>query len=593
MPIQDFKAVPSMADTPFGIGGVVIRVDMTRAAVRVERFPDEWMLLGGRALCARILLETVDPKCDPRGPDNKLVIAPGLLAGTAAPTSGRLSFGAKSPLTNGIKEANSGGNPGQDLAKIGVRALIIEGAPADAKARFGLEIDEAGARLVSADAYAGVWNYETCRRLAEIYPKKASFIICGPAGEHRFAAASIACTDQDNRYPTRHAARGGLGAVMGSKGLKFIAIDTGKRFAATRVAKRKIVFRDLHKQQSKRYLDGPQRMAKGTARALAKAAALGTLPYKNRTAGSPPAEDVKGLDGATILASFEARGGGMHNCMVGCIVKCSNQVNHEDGTYLTSALELETLGLLGSNCAVGKWDKVGELDRLCDEVGLDTMETGVAIGVLMDAGKMEWGNVEAMKDLIRQIAEGTELGRVVGNGARSVGAFTGHSRVPVVKGQGLPVWDPRVLKATGVTYATSAMGADHTAGIVTLLDVPKDKLAALSQEAQILNAVGDSSGYCQFVQATISELRQFVEALFDRPIEGRELAEMGWQCLRAEWEFNRKAGFTDDDDDMPEFMKTEPVGDWSDVFDVDAAILRQVKASMLPLAEDFYDKPIF
>ena len=521
------------------------------------------------------------------------MIAPGLLAGTAAPTSGRLSFGAKSPLTNGIKEANSGGNPGQHLAKIGVRALIIEGAPVDAKARFGLEIDEAGVRLVSANEYAGVWNYETCRRLAEIYPKQTSFIVCGPAGEHRFAAASIACTDHDNRYPTRHAARGGLGAVMGSKGLKFIAIDTGRRFAATRVARRRTEFRDLLKQQSKRYFDGPQRMAKGTARAIAKAASLNTLPYKNRTAGSPPAQDVKGLDGATVLASFEARGGGMHNCMVGCIVKCSNQVNHEDGTYLTSALELETLGLLGSNCAVGNWDEVGDLDRLCDEVGLDTMETGVAIGVLMDAGKMGWGDVAAMKDVIRQVAEGTELGRVVGNGARSVGAFTGHPRVPVVKGQGLPVWDPRIMKATGVTYATSAMGADHTAGIVTLMGLRNEVVAALSQEAQILNAVGDSSGYCQFVQATLSELRRFLEALFDRPLEGRELVEMGWQCLQAEWEFNRKAGFTDADDDMPEFMKTEPVGEWSDVFDVDAATLRQVKAGMLPLAEDFYDKPIF
>ena len=593
MPMKHYKGVPGMADTPFGNGDVVVRVDMTRAAIRVERFPDEWMLLGGRALSAKILLDTVDPKCDPLGPDNKLVIAPGLLAGTAAPTSGRLSFGAKSPLTNGIKEANSGGNPGQDLAKIGVRALIIEGAPADAKARYGLAIDEAGVRLVSADAYAGVWNYETCRMLAEIYSKRASFIVCGPVGEHRFAAASIACTDSDNRYPTRHAARGGLGAVMGSKGLKFIAIDTGRRFAATRVAKRRSEFRDLLKQQSKRYLDGPQRMAKGTARAVAKAASLNTLPYKNRTAGSPSAQDVTGLDGATILASFEARGGGMHNCMVGCIVKCSNQVNHEDGSYLSSALELETLGLLGSNCAVGKWDEVGELDRLCDEVGLDTMETGIAIGVLMAAGRMEWGDVAAMKELIRQVADGTELGRIVGNGARSVGAFTGHRRVPVVKGQGIPVWDPRVMKATGVTYATSAMGADHTAGIVTLVGLNNDAVAALSQEAQILNAIGDSSGYCQFVQATLSELRGFVAALFDRPVEGRELVEIGWQCLQAEWEFNRQAGFTDADDDIPEFMKTEPIGDRSYVFDVDAATLRQVKAGMLPLAEDFYDKPIF
>lgn len=582
-----------MGNSIFGNGDVVVRVDMTRGAIEVTPFLQEWQLLGGRALTARILCETVDPACDPLGPGNTLVIAPGLLTGTAAATSGRLSFGAKSPLTRGIKEANSGGNAGQHLARMGIRALIIEGAPADAGSCHGLVIEPAGIRLVDAGDLAGIWNYETCRILAGRFAAKASFIVCGPAGELGLAAASIACTDRDHRYPTRHAARGGLGAVMGSKRLKFIVIDPGKEFAAARVAKRKSEFKDKLKQQTRRYLDGPQRMAKGTARAVAKAASLDTLPYKNRRAGSPPPEDVKGLDGATILASFATRGGGMHNCMSGCIVNCSNVVNREDGSYLTSALELETLGLLGSNCAVGKWDEVGELDRLCDDIGLDTMETGVAIGVLMDAGRMAWGDVAAMTDLLHQVATGTELGRIVGNGARSVGDFTGHPRVPVVKGQGLPVWDPRVMKATGVTYATSAMGADHTAGIVTLVGLPHDNLAALSQEAQILNAIGDSAGYCQFIAATTRELRPLLEALFDRAITERELIEMGWQCLQAEWDFNRRAGFTDSDDDLPACMKTEPVGEWAYVFDVDATILQQVKRSLLPVAEDFCDKPFF
>lgn len=577
----------------FGQGDVVVRVDMSGASIAVTPYPAEWQLLGGRALAARILCETVDPECDALGPGNKLVIAPGLLTGTAAVTSGRLSFAAKSPLTRGIKESNSGGNAGQHLARMGIRALIIEGATSESATRRGLVIDSAGIRLVAADDMAGSRNYDTCRRLAERFSAKASFIVCGPAAELGLAAASIACTDRDNRYPTRHAARGGLGAVMGSKGLKFIAIDPGKELSAARVAKRKTEFKECLKQQTKRYLDGPQRMAKGTARAVAKAASLNTLPYKNRRAGSPPAEDVAGLDGATILASFATRGGGMHNCMSGCIVNCSNQVNRADGSYLTSALELETLGLLGSNCAVGKWDEVGELDRLCDDIGLDTMEIGVAIGVLMDAGRMPWGDVAAMTDLLHQVAAGTELGRVVGNGARSVGEFTGHPRVPVVKGQGLPVWDPRVMKATGVTYATSAMGADHTAGIVTLVGLSHDKVAALSQEAQILNAIGDSAGYCQFIGATISELRPLLEALFDRCIDNRDLIEMGWQCLQAEWEFNRRAGFTASDDDLPECMKTEPVGEWAYVFDVDPAILQQVKQGLLPLAADFCEKPFF
>jgi aldehyde:ferredoxin oxidoreductase len=112
-------------------GDRLIRVDMTRQTATVEPFPDEWKLLGGRALSARILLDECDPGCDPLGPDNVLVIAPGVLAGTAAPTSGRISIGGKSPLTGGIKEANAGGNPGQDLMKLGYRVVIVTGQPED------------------------------------------------------------------------------------------------------------------------------------------------------------------------------------------------------------------------------------------------------------------------------------------------------------------------------------------------------------------------------------------------------------------------------------------------------------------------------
>lgn len=242
-----------MSGSILGTGDVLVRVNMSRAAIEVIPFPAQWQLLGGRALTVRILSETVDPRCDPLGSGNKLVVAPSLQMGTAAATSGRLSFGAKSPLTRDIKESNNGGNAGQHLARMGIRALIIEG---DAGSRQELVVEPAGIRLVAADELAGSWNYDTCRRLAENFPAKASFIVCGPAGEQGLAAASIACTDRDNRYPTRHAARGGLGAVMGSKRLKFIVVNPGKEFSAARVAKRKKEFREPLKEQTRRYLEG-------------------------------------------------------------------------------------------------------------------------------------------------------------------------------------------------------------------------------------------------------------------------------------------------------------------------------------------------
>ena len=264
----------------------LLRVDMTTGEVRAEPLPEAWMLLGGRSLSARLLLEECDPRCDPLGHENVLVFAGGVLTGTAAPTSGRLSVGAKSPLTAGIKEANAGGEPAQHLARLGIRAIVVTGQPADADARFGLEVDEDGARVIKADDLKGLRTYATCERLAERYSEKASFICCGPAGEHRLAGASVACTDQDNRYPARQASRGGMGAVMGAKGLKFVAIEPGR--TRLRRAARHKSFLDRAKHVGQTYREGDQLFAEGTAVGVLLANSIHSLPYKNRIAGQSP-----------------------------------------------------------------------------------------------------------------------------------------------------------------------------------------------------------------------------------------------------------------------------------------------------------------
>ncbi|MCP4066821.1 MAG: aldehyde ferredoxin oxidoreductase, partial [Phycisphaeraceae bacterium] len=200
-------------------GDRLLIVNMTDQTTSYEPFPDEWRLLGGRGLSAKILTRDCDPACDALGPENVLVMAPGVLSGTTAPTSGRISIGGKSPLTGGIKEANAGGNPGQHLMKLGIRAVVVKGQPSDSDARYGLRIDEGAVSIVDASDYKGMWNYACCEKLLENEAKSASVISIGPAGELRLTGASVACTDQDQeRRPARHAARGGLGAVMGSKG---------------------------------------------------------------------------------------------------------------------------------------------------------------------------------------------------------------------------------------------------------------------------------------------------------------------------------------------------------------------------------------
>jgi aldehyde:ferredoxin oxidoreductase len=552
-------------------GDRLIRVDMTNQSVNIEPFPEEWKLLGGRALSARILLTECDPECDPLGPDNVLVIAPGVLTGTAAPTSGRISIGGKSPLTNGIKEANAGGNPAQDLMKLGYRGIVVTGQPQDRSKTYALDVTVEGASVVENAGAKGMWNYALIDYLAESYSADASFVSIGPAGEMLLKGASVACTDQDGRRPARHAARGGLGAVMGSKGLKYVAVEAGKTSVRPPADKKK--FSALCKQYTKEYLDGPQMFKFGTSSITGVANMLNTFPYKNRTQGQSP--DVGTLEGKNIVESFESRGGGMHNCLTGCIVKCSNIVHDKDGNYKTSALEFETLTLLGANCAIQSWEDVADLDRLCDEIGLDTVETGAAVAIYMDSGEIEYGDAEGAKNLLKEIAEGTELGKALGNGAEAIGKRTKHHRVPTVRGQALPAWDPRPLKATGVTYASGPMGADHTAGLIVNPGLPEDEWVRKSQEVQMINAVCDSSGFCQFLQPNLDDIRAFYGAFYGREVTREEIADQAWQILSDEWEFNRRAGWTEDDP-MPDCIRKDPIGPAQAVWDVSQEVISQV-----------------
>jgi len=568
-------------------GDKLIRVNMTDQSVTIGDYPEEWKLLGGRGLSAKILLAECDPTCDPLGPDNVLVMAPGVVSGTSAPTSGRISIGGKSPLTGGIKEANAGGNPGQHLMKLGYRAIIVTGQPADADKRYGLEVLADGSvKVVAADEYKGMWNYALCEKLLSKHAKTASVISIGPAGELRLTGSSVACTDQNKeRRPARHAARGGLGAVMGSKGLKWVLVDPGK--AKNRKAADTKGFNTKNKTYSKDYLAGPQMFKTGTASVVPVANMLNTFPYKNRTEGQSP--DAETLDGKNINASFEERGGEMHNCMTGCIVSCSNVVHDAEGKYKTSALEFETLTLLGANCAVASWEDVADLDRLCDELGLDTIETGAAIGVLMDSGGMEWGDAEKMKQLLEKLPEGDETATAIGNGAVATGKLRGHKRVPAIRGQAIPAWDPRPLKATGVSYASGPMGADHTAGLIVNPGMPPEQFAQASQEVQLVNAVCDSSGFCQFLQPTLDDIREYYTLLYGEEISREQIAEQGWQVLVDEWEFNSRAGFTAEDDVLPECMTAEGIGpDNSLVFDVGPEIIAAAKVRF-PIRDELFE----
>jgi aldehyde:ferredoxin oxidoreductase len=534
----------------------ILRVDMSSLRVETEEVPEEHRLLGGRALTSHIVAREVPPACHPLSAHNRLVFAPGLLGGTSATTSGRTSVGGKSPLTGGLKESNVGGLLGHKLAKMGVKALIVQGQPPDGRWRL-LRVDAEGARLEPADELAGLGNYDTVRRL--LAGRSSCVVSIGPAGEMRMAAASIAVSDPEGR-PTRHAARGGLGALMGAKGLKAIVVDD----AGTRNVE--AAAHDHYRQSvldfSRTVLDDPRTKnmsAYGTAGVIrfVNRENVASMPTRNHRFGVFPEADA--ISGQRIAELAPDRSGKMLPCMPGCIIKCAVLFNDAKGEHVTSALEFETIALMGSNLEIGDIDGLARLDRLCDDIGLDTIEMGNAIGVALEAGVAPFGDWRRAAELLEEVRRGTPLGRILGGGTELTARTFGIERVPAVKGQGLPAWEPRTLKAMGITYATSPQGADHTAGLVTARNVTPDTLLKASRHEQILQAAVDSVGLCQFSNPTEADMARFVSAQYGVSWGPEDVLEMGRRVLKEERDFNLRAGFGRDADYLPEFLRTEPL----------------------------------
>lgn len=538
--------------------GAVLRIDMNRREARRESAPADCQALGGRSLTATLIHREVPPGCHPLSAENKLCIAPGLLGGTAVTTSGRTSFGAKSPLTKGTKEANVGGRLGHKLARLGIKAMIIEGAP-EPDRQYVLHIAKDGARFVEGAPLSGKGNYELHSLLVGRDRTKCAVTI-GPAGEHRLAGASIAVTDPEGR-PTRHAARGGLGAVMAAKGLKAIVVDDA---GAERVppSVEKEAFRARATSFAKTVLEDPRvanMSAYGTAGVIkfVNRENVQSMPTRNHRLGTFSGADA--LSGQRIAELAPERGGKMLPCMAGCVIKCAVLFNDPGGQHVTTALEFETLSMLGSNLEIADLDAVGKMDRLCDDIGLDTIETGNAFGVAMEAGVLPWGDWKAALAMLEEIRQGSPIGRILGSGTETVARVFGISRVPAVKGQGLPAWEPRTLRGMGVTYASSPQGADHTAGLVTARTASAETLVKQSRYEQLVMAAVDSVGLCQFANATPKDIATLLDAHLGLKWGEEEVLELGRRTIQAELEFNRAAGFDQGDDRLPSFLHTEPL----------------------------------
>jgi aldehyde:ferredoxin oxidoreductase len=567
----------------------LLRINLSSLAATTEDVPDAYRKFGGRGLTACILDREVDPTCDPLGPENKLIWAPGLMGGTPAPCSGRLSVGAKSPMTQGIKEANTGGAMGQKLARLGFKAVIFEGM---AKEPTSVIIDKAGVSFTSAASLMGLGSYEIADKLKNECGDKVCVGFTGPAGDMGLTASSIMFTTPD--FHLRVAARGGLGAVMGSKKLKVVIVDDdGSNLVEIKDSKKlkENVSAITKAVVGDHFVEGLRHL--GTPQIVMITQMAGALPTKNFTMGQFDQADKISGEYMEELLKRRPNAKTVHACMQGCIISCSNVYTDDKGELITASIEYESIALIGSNCLIGDLDMIARINRACNDAGVDTMDVGSALAIAMEGGLLPWGDAAGALKLVQEINAGTENGRMIGSGAKVTGEKLGVKRIPHVKGQALSAYDPRILKGTGVTFATSPQGADHTAGIVLpgphhpeYVPVVPTGQAPESRFMQEWMAAIDTLGYCMMIGMTFMEQRKTknldhyaVGAL--SAVAGEEYPEnyindLGAAVLKIERKFNKAAGMTEKDDRLPKFFAEEKFGPGQFVYDVPEADLDSV-----------------
>ncbi len=581
----------------------ILRVNMTDRSYQFSGVPAAYEYLAGRGLTSTMVADEVPPLCHPLGPNNKLVFSPGYTTGTSAPTSARLSVGGKSPLTGGIKESNAGTSWASELAKLNIRALVIEGQPKEKEGHWGMIIswdkhaEKPAVEFFDASEFTGINLYEVYPKVYEKFGDKVSIASYGIAGEYGYPNAGIVFNDLSKR-PSRYAGRGGLGAVMGSKRLKFI-ITNAKDAPGVPIAD-KALFEQGRKKMTDALLTHAITKPKGGLNSYGTAVLInilneaGGLPTNNFSSGH--FDKAPYIAGEAIFEGNKERLGKEtynHACSPGCIIQCSNTWHDKDGKEIASCLEYESNWALGANCGISDMDTVAELVYLCNAYGLDTIETGATIGVAMEAGVIQFGDGPGAVELVHKIGKGEPLGRILGAGTEITGKVFGVTRIPTVKGQAMPAYEPRAVKGIGITYATSTMGADHTAGYTIAPEIlgvmgkqdpltPEGK-AALSRAFQATTAFIDTSGHCLFIAFAILDIASGYEGMIDEAngVLGTnwtadDILKLGGDILKIERKFNEAAGIGSVKDRIPEFMKLEPLPPHNQIFDVSDEALDSV-----------------
>jgi aldehyde:ferredoxin oxidoreductase len=484
-----------------------------------------------------------------------------------------------------------------------IKALVVEGQPKEkgkywmAHLTWDAKAGKPKVEFSPADEYKGKDLYQVFPKVFERFGATTAIAGCGAAGEYGYANSGVVFNDLAKR-PSRYSGRGGLGAVLASKGLKFI-VTNSKGAAAVSLAD-KALFEQGTKKLAEALRTHAVTKPKGGLNTYGTAVLInimneaGGLPTRNFSSGR--FEGAAKTAGEAIFEGNKKRTGKEiynHACSPGCIIQCSNTWYKTDGKEHTSCVEYESDWALGANCGIDSLDDIAEMVQLCNAYGLDTIETGTTLAVAMEAGVIPFGDGKKAIGLVHEMGKGTALGRILGGGTEFTGKAYGLARVPTVKGQSMPAYEPRAVKGIGITYATTTMGADHTAGYTIAPEIlsvggkadplsPQGK-ADLSRAFQATTAFIDSTGHCLFIAFAILDIPSGFEGMMEEcngvlgtNWKSEDAAKIGAEILRKERAFNEAAGLSKEHDRVPEFMKYEPLPPHKQVYDVSDSELDSV-----------------
>jgi len=566
---------------PNGFNGKILRVDLSAKKITTEEYPESFYRLyyGGEGLVGYFLLKEVPRKADPLGPDNKLIFAAGPLTGVPAGGCGRHSVGAKSPLTNSFGEAEAGGYWGAELKFTGFDAIVVEGKSEEP---VYLLVQDGKAELRDARHLWGMKALECQTAIrAELGDPDVKVALIGPGGENlvRFAAVS---NDLD-----AFAGRTGMGAVMGAKKLKAVACRGHQRVS--------LAHPDEFKELSRWIRDNTPVNNKsmkdlGTARVINILNALGGLPTRNFQLGY--FEGAKDISGETMKDTILVK----RRACYGCPVQCKREVKVDEPYKVDPRYggpEYETIAALGSNCGINDLKAIAKANEVAGAYGLDTISCGMAISFAMecyetglltrndtDGIDLRFGNTSAMVAMVEKIALREGIGNLLAEGVARAAKKLGPAArefALTVKGQELPMHEPRLKQGLGVGYAVSPTGADHchnmhdtlhtsanffleemkslnVAEPVALTDLSPAKIKILTYYSNWIHFL-NCAVCCYFVMSLswvgYERTAQLVRAVTGWNTSVHEILKVGERAANLARVFNLREGFTRKDDDMP------------------------------------------